>query len=47
MLGLLVSMFILALLLYISYYDINKKAKKEDWIIKDDLEKDKKRSSRK
>ena len=48
MLGMLISMLILALLLYVSYYDINKEAKKENWIVKNDIEDDKnKRGSKK
>jgi len=38
MLGMLISMLILALLLYASYYEINKEAKKEDWIVKNDID---------
>ena len=37
MLGMLISILILALLLYVSYYDINKEAKKENWIVKNDI----------
>lgn len=40
--GMLICMLFFAVGLYVLYYNVNKDAKKEDWIVKDDLEEDKK-----
>lgn len=37
MVGMFIGLLLLAFMLYVSYYDINKEAEEEDFIVKDDL----------